>query len=40
MIANGLTPTARGILWAILAMLAFATVPISVRFITPHLPAA
>ncbi len=35
-----LTPTARGILWAILAMAAFATVPIGVRFITPYLPAA
>ena len=35
-----LTPTARGILWAILAMAAFATVPIGVGFITPYLPAA
>lgn len=35
-----LTPTARGILWAILTMFAFATVPIGVRFTTPYLPAA
>jgi len=34
------SPTARGILWAILAMAAFATVPIGVRFTTPYLPAA
>ena len=37
---SNLTPTARGILWALLAMTAFATVPIGVRFITPYLPAA
>jgi len=35
-----MTPTTRGILWALLAMVAFATVPIGVRFITPYLPAA
>jgi drug/metabolite transporter (DMT)-like permease len=35
-----LTPTARGIGWALLAMLAFASVPIAVRFLSPHLPAA
>jgi drug/metabolite transporter (DMT)-like permease len=34
------TPTVRGILWATLAMFAFAVVPISVRFIAPFLPAA
>jgi drug/metabolite transporter (DMT)-like permease len=39
-ITTKLTPTARGILWALFAMVAFATVPIAVRFITPHLPAA
>ncbi len=35
-----ITPTARGIVWAIAAMFAFATVPISVRFLAPYLPAA
>ncbi|MDX1485312.1 MAG: DMT family transporter [Alphaproteobacteria bacterium] len=38
--AARLTPTARGILWAVLSMVAFATIPIGVRFTTPHLPAA
>ncbi len=33
-----MTPTARGLLWAVTAMAAFATVPISVRFLTPYLP--
>ena len=33
-----MTPTARGIFWAVTAAAAFSTVPISVRFLTPHLP--
>jgi drug/metabolite transporter (DMT)-like permease len=39
MIFANLTPTARGIGWALLAMTAFTSVPISVRFLSPHLPA-
>jgi drug/metabolite transporter (DMT)-like permease len=35
-----LTPTARGIAWALLAMTAFTSVPISVRYLAPYLPAA
>ena len=35
-----MTPTARGILWAVIAMIAFATVPIGVRFLSPYIPPA
>ncbi len=37
---TNMTPTARGILWAVTAMAAFATVPIGVRFLSPYLPPA
>ncbi|MDH3240849.1 MAG: DMT family transporter [Alphaproteobacteria bacterium] len=40
MVFANLTPTARGIAWALLAATAFTTVPISVRFLAPYLPAA
>ncbi len=38
MLFANMTPTARGILWAVAAAAAFATVPFSVRFLTPYLP--
>lgn len=40
MTVPNLTPTARGIAWALFAMAAFTTVPIGVRFLSPYLPAA
>ncbi len=40
MVLATLTPTARGIAWALTAMVSFTTIPIGVRFVSPYLPAA